>query len=170
MTFESGETKTSITIPLADDEVSEPNESFFIDIELLMSCPGVGIGEASLEVVVKDNDALECGWDPEEYMVNEESGQVIGIVVCDRDFSVPFTLSTRTEEGTALGEALVVNYGPSVWRTTSMGDHQYGWPPVWGTTCMGDRLYGGPPVWGTTCMGGHLKNTVLDAHLYIYSV
>jgi hypothetical protein len=105
VTFAPGETKVSITIPLGDDGVSEPNESFSIVLMLLMSCPGVSIGETALQVVVKDNDPVVCGWDPVKYMVEEPDGEgkreVEKRIVCNRNSSVPFTIFVSTADGTA---------------------------------------------------------------------
>ena len=108
VTFAPGETKVSITIPLGDDGVSEPDESFSIVLMLLMSCPGVSIGETALQVVVKDNDPVVCGWDPVKYMVEEPDGEgkreVTQRIVCNRNSSVPFTIIVSTADGTATSE------------------------------------------------------------------
>nr|WNS50106.1 IgGFc-binding protein-like protein 1 [Halisarca dujardinii] len=99
--FTPGSTRKRVNIPIVDDDVSEPDETFSISLVVLESCPGVSVEGVPLEVVVKDNDSIECGWEPPQYSIKEDGGLVELSVACDGHASRPICLAVSFQDGLA---------------------------------------------------------------------
>jgi len=104
VTFPPGSTSQPIVVPIADDNVDEPNERFWVQLSNPVNCTIAGKGKAT--GTIRDNDATPqmsiigaTGW--------EHVGTLMFPVVLDRP-------SSRT---------VTVNYATQDWRAFAPGDY-----------------------------------------------
>lgn len=99
ITFADGETTKTISVPIIDDSLHDPNESFNVKL----SNPSNGsIVNGTATVTITDNDtAPEMTFNPVDYTVNENGGQVTLIINRTQNTAGPLTINYTTSNGTA---------------------------------------------------------------------
>ena len=110
--FAPGETTATVLIPIRDDSVLEPRESF----DALLSIPeqsaslGVRAGSRDRSTVwIDDDDILEVVFDPVDYEVSEGNGSVLLRLKANGSASFDYTVQVNTSDGSANGETIYVH-------------------------------------------------------------
>ena len=106
MTFTKGSSKAELRIPIIDDDIPEPDETFTAMLMIPDSAEGVNIGDnSSASVKIKnDDEEIVVSFDPEEYMANETNGLVVITVKASRCSSKTYTVMIDTQDGSAKSE------------------------------------------------------------------
>ncbi|MDQ6808019.1 MAG: hypothetical protein M3Z64_01115 [Verrucomicrobiota bacterium] len=104
LTFNSGETSKTFTVPITDDAFVEGNETF--NAALNTPSFGAALGAQNTTIVtITDNDGgSTIRFNPTAYTVNEAAGAVVLTVTADRlgDPSTQLTVSYITRDGSAI--------------------------------------------------------------------
>ena len=109
-TFAPGETTATVVIPIRDDSVLEPPESF----DALLSIPGpaasLGVqagGRDRSTVWIDDDDKLEVVFDPTSYRVNEDGVTACLTLKANGTASFDYSVTVETVDGTAAGVSAI---------------------------------------------------------------
>ena len=105
LTFESGERKKFVLIPLLDDSIPETNETF--TVQLANPSEGVLLGDHSREeVTIVDDDGFY--FRDQQYVVSESNGEV-KLAVFPGQREIAFTADYETQDETAKADR---DFGP----------------------------------------------------------
>ncbi|MFK8009523.1 MAG: peroxidase family protein [Saprospiraceae bacterium] len=100
VTFPIGSTTASISIPITDDNINEPTESFVVN---LTNPSGANIGDTQGTVTINDNDAPGLpSVSINNVTVDEDGGNANFTVTLSTPSTTPVTVSYATANGTAM--------------------------------------------------------------------
>ena len=97
----AGQTKTSISVPLIQDEVEESRERFTVNISNPSPSSAVQIGKRSATVVIKDDDIVATELSIGSVTVLESAGSASFTVTLSRPVNDVVTFNYETSDGTA---------------------------------------------------------------------
>ena len=102
LTLSPGDTEKTIVVPIVNDDLFENDEMFTV---FLTTFAGVTLTPDTAEVTITDTnapDAVEIGFDPVMYTVDEDAGTIaLTVKVLSGDLGRAVTLSYETRDGTA---------------------------------------------------------------------
>ena len=110
VTFQAGETTTSVSILITNDTTAEPTEDFsaVVTIPATDASQGITKGAADTATVdISDDDPLEVVFNPTQYSVNEGDGVVTLTLNADKPASFEYTVEVETQDGTATGNLVI---------------------------------------------------------------
>ena len=112
MTFTEGSSKAELHIPIIDDDILEPDETFTAIVIIPDSADGVEAGDDSEATVTiaNDDEEIVVSLDPEDYTVNENDGFAVITVKASKPSSEKYTVMINTQDGTATGEWMYNHY------------------------------------------------------------
>ena len=106
MTFQAGETTTSVSIPITNDTTAEPTEDFsaVVTIPATDASQGITKGAADTATIdILDDDTVEVVFNPTQYPVNKSDGVVTLTLNAHNPASFEYTVEVVTQDGTANG-------------------------------------------------------------------
>ena len=106
VTFFPGASKANLFIPIIDDDIAEPDETFMAMLMIPEPAEGVEAGEDRKATVTirNDDEDIVVSLDPEDYTVNENDGFAVITVKASKSSSEKYTVMINTQDGTATGE------------------------------------------------------------------
>ena len=106
LTFTKGSSKVELHIPIIDDDIPEPDETFTAMLMIPDTAEGVEVGEDSIATVTIKDDDIEkiVNFNPTEYFVIEDGISAVLMLMLNAPAEEECTVVVQTSEGSALGE------------------------------------------------------------------
>ena len=98
--FYPGEISHTLTIPLFDDALAEPDEQFVVELTAPSHATVGGTGQATVTIVDDDSQPL-LSWSAASYEVDEGEQEAVLTVQLSWPAEQPVTVHVATEDGTA---------------------------------------------------------------------
>ena len=108
VTFTKGSSEAELRIPILDDDLPEPGETFTVMLMIPDSAEGVEAGENNIATVtITDDDKKLVNFNPTEYSVSENGTYVILMLMLNAPAEENCTVKVMTIDGTAIGKSIL---------------------------------------------------------------
>ena len=107
-TFSSGETTTTVAIPITDNDVAELPETFNLSLTIPAAASSIGVRKGVADtatITIRDNDPAIVNFSSTQYTVNEGDGSVTVALTAIRVASFDYIVDVSTQDGTATGNS-----------------------------------------------------------------
>ena len=105
----AGQTIASVSIPITDDTTAELTEDFsaVLTIPATAASQDITKGAADTATInITDDDTVEVVFNPTQYNISEDAGNVVLTLVANQPTSFGYTVQVDTVNGAAVGQLL----------------------------------------------------------------
>ena len=108
-TFLAGQTTTSVSIPITEDTTAELTENFSAVLTIPPTAASQDITKGAADTAtinITDDDTVEVVFNPTQYNISEDAGNVVLTLVANQPASFGYTVQVDTVNGAAVGQLL----------------------------------------------------------------